>query len=107
MIYDRQDDDQKDLTDLKIKGLFLAKSIIFNFSDYVSYQKTKAVYDALRKLTNISKTILYLISPNSVQLSHDSQIMWFGLSGYIQFYQHFINPSYSLPPYEGRLYIFM
>lgn len=64
-----------------------------------------SVYNALRKLTDISKTILYFTSPNSVELSDDSHTMLFGLSEYIQFCHQFMNPSYSLPPYKGYTYL--
>lgn len=80
------------------------KSFVFNFSDYVNYDRAMTIYDTLCKLTKFSKNVLYMVSPDSHQNSNPSSAgnMLIDLSEYMQMYQKYLNPTHLLPPYDGK-----
>lgn len=94
---------QKDITNLRNKGIIVAKSIIFSFSDYVNYDRAMSMYYALNKLAELSNTMLYIVSPNTFQYPSDGPNMLFSFSDYIQLYRNYLNPSNLLPPYGGNV----
>lgn len=95
--------DNRDIITLRNKGFIVAKSLIFDFSEYVKYDKAMNVYNSLSKLTNIAKTVLYIISPDSFQHTNDGQNIWSGVSEHMQLYQKYLNPTSLLPPFKGNI----
>lgn len=73
-----------------------------DFSDYVSYDKGMTVYNAMRKLTDVGKTALYIVSPNSFQHLSNGQGTILDLSDLSQLYQRYLNPSNLVPPFKGN-----
>lgn len=95
---------EKDIPILKNRGILVAKSIVFSFTDYISYDRAMSMYHALNKLSDMSNTILHIVSPNSLQVSSQSQNMLLDASEYIQRYYEYLNPSNLLPPFKGNVY---
>lgn len=95
---------EKDIPVLRNKGILVAHSIVYNFTDYVNYDRAMSTYRALSRLSDMSNTILYMVSPNSQQVSSQGQNMLLGLSEYIQRYYEYWNPSNLLPPFGGNVY---
>lgn len=95
---------ENDIPILRNKGILVAKSIVFSFTDYVSYDRAMSMYRALNKLSDMSNTILYIVSPNSLQVSSKGQNMLLDLGEYIQRYYEYLNPSNLLPPFGGNVY---
>ncbi|VVC28237.1 Vitellinogen, open beta-sheet,von Willebrand factor, type D domain,Lipid transport protein, N- [Cinara cedri] len=94
--------DETDITNLRNKGIIMAKSLIFDFSDYVDYEKAMSICDALGKLTNLGKNVLYVVSPGSFSHQNDVPNIWRDLSQYAQIYHNYLEPSNLLPPFRGQ-----
>lgn len=98
------------MIDLRNKGLALAKSVVTNFSDYVDYNRAMSVYNALCKLTNFGKNILYLASPNSLQYPNDDEnghkymLRAFDFDEIMKLYRQYGGSLDLLPPYKGIVF---
>jgi len=99
---------QREIIALRNKGFILVKSMMFNFSNYVNYDRAMAIYNALRKLFNIVQTVLYIASPNTFQYPTDENLLLSELNEYnMQFYQKYVNPLNFIPPFNGNVYLFV
>lgn len=76
--------------------------MIFDFSNYVDYDKAMTVYNALLKFTNLVKTVISVVSPETIQNQDDGQIMLYEFSELMQLYHKYLHPSNLLPPYDGK-----
>lgn len=96
---------ENDIINLRNKGILMAKSLIFDFSSYVDYNNAMSICNALSKLTDLSKSVLYVISPGSFSYRNDVPNIWYGFSNDAQTYHKYLAPSNLLPPFRGNVYL--
>lgn len=92
---------EKDIINLRNKGIIVAKSLIVDFSNYVDYKKAMSVYDALCELIDFGKNVLRVISPSSFPKSDNTPNLWYDFSKNAQLYHKYLKPSNLLPPFKG------
>lgn len=91
--------EQKEIISLRNKTILVVKSFIFDFSDYVSYDRGMSIYNVLQKITKFGKTVLYVISPDSFKYSNDQR----RFLDYTYLYKKYLNPAKLLPPFKGSI----
>lgn len=95
---------QREIITLRNKGLIVVKSMIFDFSNYVDYNRAMNIFNALRKFTTFCQTILHLASPNTFQYPINENPILFELNEYnTQLYHSYLNPSNLIPPFDGNI----
>jgi len=92
----------RDLINLRNKTIIVVKSFIFDFSNYVSYDRGMSVYNALRKVNNIGKTVLYIVSPSSFKNPSNDQSSFLD---YTFLYKKYMHPLNLLPPFKGNAHV--
>jgi len=77
------------------------KSMIFDFSNYVDYDRAMNIYSALSKLTSFGQAILHLASPSTFLYPKNENPL---LADFSFYYQKYLNPSNLIPPFDGNVY---